>query len=149
MPFRASHLVWGVAAVCSAGLMLLGSGCGTSLPASPAGGSIVQVTERDFDISLPHRVPAGTVVLRVHNEGPDNHELIVVRLGKRPIPVRADGMTVNEEALAPSIVGQLEPGAPGSIRLLRLELTPGRYEVMCNMEGHFMGGMHDQFVAVA
>ncbi len=36
-----------------------------------------------------------------------------------------DGMTVNEEALKSSIVGALEPGAPGSVRELRVELTPG------------------------
>jgi uncharacterized cupredoxin-like copper-binding protein len=56
-------------------------------------------------------------------------------------------MTVDEAALAPSIVGSLEPGDPGSVRLLRLDLAPGRYEVMCNMEGHYMGGMHQQFTA--
>ena len=41
------------------------------------------------------------------------------------------------------------PGNGGSggddlafVRGLRLRLAPGRYEVFCNMAGHFMGGMH-------
>jgi uncharacterized cupredoxin-like copper-binding protein len=84
----------------------------------------------------------GKVVLRVHNLGPDNHELIVVRLDDHAIPIRADGVTVNEEALEPRTVGGLEPGVPGSIRELRLTLKPGRYEVFCNMSGHYLGGMH-------
>ena len=56
-------------------------------------------------------------------------------------------MTVNEEALKSSIVGTLEPGAPGSVRELRVELKPGRYVLLCNMSGHFMGGMHTVVVA--
>jgi uncharacterized cupredoxin-like copper-binding protein len=38
-------------------------------------------------------------------------------------------------------VGELEPGAPGSVRTLRLHLAPGRYVFFCNMAGHFLGGM--------
>lgn len=134
--------------VCCLGLAVLAGGCGASSPSS-SGGSLVRVTERDFKIVVPRHVPAGNVVFSVLNDGPDNHELIVVRLGKHPIPVRADGMTVNEEALQPSIVGSLEPGPPGSVRRLQVELVPGRYEVMCNMEGHYMGGMHQRFVVSA
>ena len=33
-------------------------------------------------------------------------------------------------------------GAPGSVRGLTLRLRPGRYEIFCNMAGHYMGGMH-------
>jgi hypothetical protein len=133
------------AGACCAGLVLLAAGCGTS-SGPTADGAVVNVTERDFGISIPSRLPAGPVVLHVHNDGPDAHELIVVRLGGRALPIRADGMTVNEEALEPSIVGSLEPGRAGSTRNLAFKLAPGRYEVMCNMEGHYMGGMHRRFV---
>ena len=49
---------------------------------------------------------------------------------------------MNEEALAPVELGALEPGAPGSVRALTVTLHPGRYEIFCNMAGHYMGGMH-------
>jgi len=132
---------------CAGVLVLLTGSCGgTPAPASD-GGSVVQITERDFHISAPARVPAGHVVFRVHNLGPDDHEFIVVRTDGHPLPLRSDGMTVNEESLQSSIVGALEPGPPGSVRYLKLDLPPGRYQVLCNMEGHYMGGMHDDFVA--
>jgi hypothetical protein len=104
---------------------------------------IVHITERDFHIRSPRRIAPGRVRLVVTNDGPDLHELIVVRdpAGTR-LPLRTDGLTVNEEALAPEEVGSLEPGVPGSVRGLTLRLRPGRYEIFCNMAGHYMSGMH-------
>jgi uncharacterized cupredoxin-like copper-binding protein len=63
------------------------------------------------------------------------------------LPLRGDGTTVDEETLKSEIVGVLEPGAPGSVRELRVHLAPGRYVLLCNMSGHFMGGMHTVVVA--
>src|SRR5262249_7571338 len=99
------------------------------------------VTERDFHITAPEKVRAGDVVLHVRNLGPDDHELIVVRAGKDELPLRADGLTVDEEKLEPRTVGGLEAGLPGSRRTLRVHLKPGRYEMFCNMSGHYLGGM--------
>jgi uncharacterized cupredoxin-like copper-binding protein len=106
----------------------------------------VTATERDFAISLPHVIPAGTVDIRVTNRGPDQHELIAVRAAKGALPLRHDGLTVSEEALAKAEVGALEPGKPGETRDLKVILTPGRYVFFCNMSGHFMAGMHTTVV---
>jgi uncharacterized cupredoxin-like copper-binding protein len=102
----------------------------------------VRVTERDFQISAPQQVSNGDLLLTVANQGPENHELIVVRAASARLPLRSDGLTVNEAALQPVKLPSLEPGAPGSVRELRLHLPPGRYVFFCNMAGHFMGGMH-------
>ena len=104
------------------------------------------MTERDFHISAPKRSRSGGLVLSVHNRGPDAHELIVVRERSARLPLRRDGSTVSEEKLEPIIVGTLEPGEPGSVRKLRLHLAPGRYELFCNMSGHYLGGMHTTLV---
>ena len=148
---RPSRFLIPGAVVAAALVGMLASGCGSTASQSTAsqssGASVVRVTERDFHIAAPAHVAAGNVVFRVKNAGPDDHEFIVVRLGDHSLPLRADGMTVNEESLQPSIVGSLEPGPPGTVRLLRLDLAPGRYALMCNMEGHYMGGMHQEFVA--
>jgi len=118
------------------------TGC-SSGPSSDGAAATVHITERDFHIAVsPSRVPAGHVTLTVRNRGPENHELIVVRLGNKPLPLRTDGVTVNEEALDREKVGGLEPGPPGDVRELRLKLRPGHYEVFCNMSGHYLGGMH-------
>ena len=133
-----------LAAVFAAGLVSLAAAvlyaAGPGGAASPS--HVVGVSERDFRISAPSRVRAGEVVLRVHNRGPDDHELIVVRSNGKQLPLRSDGLTVSEEALQHAELGALEPGAPGDVRELRLTLTPGRYVLFCNMEGHYLGGMH-------
>ncbi len=118
-------------------------GCSSGHATAGSGGTVARVTERDFHISVsPARVSAGRVVLTVHNRGPENHELIVVRLRHGALPLRADGITVDEKALKRSTIGGLEPGAAGETRELRVTLTPGRYELFCNMSGHYLGGMH-------
>jgi len=126
-------------------LALFASGCGGAAR-SPAGGLVVAVDEADFHISAPSHLAAGEYILSVHNEGPTDHELIVAPTGTGTLPLRADGLTVDEEALQSSEPGSLEPGAPGSTRLLRVRLTPGRYILFCNMEGHYMAGMHTEVV---
>ena len=109
----------------------------------PATGRVVDVSERDFSInvSTQHLAP-GRVTFRVTNHGPDDHELIVIRERGTQLPLRTDGITVNEEQLTPETVGALEPGAPGAVRNLTVRLKKGRYVLLCNMSGHFMGGMH-------
>ena len=117
------------------------SGCGGN-GALAGGGTVVRVSERDFRITAPKQVPSGDVVLQARNRGPDNHELIVVRAPEGKLPMRSDGLTVNEEALQKAEAGVLEPGDPGSVRELKLHLSRGRYVLFCNMSGHFLGGMH-------
>ena len=106
---------------------------------------MVRVSERDFTIRIPARIPAGNVRFLVDNRGPDQHELIVVRAAGAELPLRADAATVDEEGLERSTVGVLEPGAVGSVRELDVHLRPGRYEVFCNMAGHYLGGMSAEF----
>jgi hypothetical protein len=54
--------------------------------------------------------------------------------------MRKDGLTIDEDALEPMILGSLEPAGPGT-RDLEVRLEPGRYVMFCNMAGHFMSGM--------
>jgi uncharacterized cupredoxin-like copper-binding protein len=124
---------------------LITPGCsGDSGKRYPA--ATVRVSERDFAIKAPKRVRAGNMDLAVRNRGPDAHELIVVRAPRGKLPFRADGATVDEEALEHATPGALEPGEPGGLRHLRVRLSPGRYELICNMAGHYMGGMSRRLV---
>jgi uncharacterized cupredoxin-like copper-binding protein len=125
---------------------MLVAGCGGGRQ-EVSSGSIVGVSERDFKISAGGgQVAAGAVVLRVHNEGPDQHELIVVPAGRQGLPFRTDGFTINEEAIQRSELGSIEPQRPGSTEYVHVHLRPGRYLLFCNMAGHFMAGMHTDLV---
>jgi len=42
--------------------------------------------------------------------------------------------------------GSLEPAGAGAHRALTVHLSPGRYVFFCNMEGHYMAGMHTEVV---
>jgi len=128
-------------------MILAISGCGGSASAGAgAGGTVIGVTERDFHISTSiSHVSAGDVSLRISNQGPDEHELIVAP-ERSGLPIRSDGFTVNEEAIQRSELGSITPQQPGGTEYLRLHLAPGRYLLFCNMEGHYMGGMHTELV---
>jgi uncharacterized cupredoxin-like copper-binding protein len=138
-------LLSGAALLCALAIALSGCGVTGSAGASTTGKPVI-VTERDFKIAAPEQVSAGTVELSVRNEGPDAHELIVVRQHDHPLPLRRDGLTVDEDAVEKATAGNLEPGAPGSERELTVHLTPGRYVLLCNMSGHYMGGMHTELL---
>src|SRR5689334_3237123 len=98
----------------------LGGGCAGSNAHAGGAGSALNVFERDFHISAPVYVRAGEVRLAIHNQGPDRHELIVVREDGDRLPLRADGLTVNEERLKPQTAGNIEPSPPLAVRDLTL-----------------------------
>jgi hypothetical protein len=122
--------------------LVVAVGCGAGDGGASERKPTIRVTERDFRIDAPTTATAGLVTFTVRNRGPVAHELIVVRRGRDALPLRSDGTTVDEEALDPVTAGALEPGEAGGLRTLRLRLAPGRYELLCNMSGHYLGGMH-------
>jgi uncharacterized cupredoxin-like copper-binding protein len=123
---------------CVAATALL-SGC-SDTPSEPQPAATVTVVERDFAMKGPRQVPAGDVRVDVENRGPDAHEFILVRSDGTPLPLRKDGLTMDEDAVEDRIVAALEPELPGTHEI-DATLTPGRYVMLCNMSGHLMGGM--------
>jgi len=90
-------------------------------------------------------VRAGEVRLVVKNRGPDTHEVLVARTSEA-LPLRRDHITVDEDALEPVTLGEVEAESPGTVEVLQLKLRPGRYELFCNMAGHYLGGMRARLV---
>jgi uncharacterized cupredoxin-like copper-binding protein len=120
-------------------------GCSETDAVSRAPHQVVRITEKDFHIEVePRRIAAGDIELVVRNQGPDTHEVIMVRSGGSQPPLRSDGLTVDEDALHEA--GAAEGLDPHGVERVRLHLTRGRYELFCNMAGHFMAGMHAQLV---
>ena len=138
-----SMLAWiALAAVLMGGA----TACASSRSTDRGHEMLVRVKERDFRIRVwPKRLEAGEVRFVVENAGPVDHELIIVRKRRNAIPLRADELTVDGEALDPT-VATLEPAGPGSTREVRLNLPKGSYEIFCNMAGHYLGGMRAFFV---
>ncbi len=94
-------------------------------------------------------VPAGTVSFRVQNTGSLTHELVVLPLpaaGAGTRPVGADGTVTEQgslgEASATCAAGAGDGITPGATGWVTLHLAPGRYELICNLPGHYAHGMH-------
>jgi uncharacterized cupredoxin-like copper-binding protein len=101
-----------------------GGGNGTSAPAggSSAAGTAVQVTEKDFSISLAQKsLTPGTYTFQVNNTGAASHNLTV------------DGPGVSDKATS-----TIDPGSSGQ---LTVSLQQGSYELYCSIDGHKDRGM--------
>jgi uncharacterized cupredoxin-like copper-binding protein len=128
-------------------LVIAIAGCSSGGANSQGAATVAPILEKDFKITARrYEVPAGKVDLSVKNDGPDAHELIVVRETDAGLPLRKDGITVDEDAIEKRTLATLEPGQPGETRQLDVALAPGRYLLLCNMAGHYMGGMHTELV---
>jgi uncharacterized cupredoxin-like copper-binding protein len=127
--------------VLGAVLLLLAQGC-TRTP-DVASGHPVDLTLHDFRISATTtQVAEGSILFHVRNAAPATHEFLVVRtdLPADGLPLGPDGLRVDEEALhSVGEISQVDAGTTGS---LALRLPPGRYVFFCNLDGHYLGGMH-------
>ena len=56
------------------------------------------------------------------------------------LPIAADGLSVDEDRVAP--VGELTEVPTDASASLTVPLAPGRYVLFCNLEGHYLTGMH-------
>jgi uncharacterized cupredoxin-like copper-binding protein len=94
-------------------------------------------------------VPAGSVSFVATNFGGIDHELVVLPLGDNQRagmrPIGADSKIDEEaslgEASASGAEGAGDGIRPGSSGWVTLTLAPGRYELVCNLPGHYGAGM--------
>ena len=131
-------------------LALLGAVCAapSATASDPTPTNRIDVSMRDFKLKVSRSaVPAGVVVIRVHNRGPSTHEINVDRtdLPSGALPLKADGLTVDEDSPALHRVDSIEQLNLGDSGDLKLRLKPGHYVLYCNLEGHYLGGMHVDF----
>jgi uncharacterized cupredoxin-like copper-binding protein len=96
--------------------------------------------------------PRGVVSFVATNVGSVNHELVILPLPTNEIvgtrTLRADS-TVDEatsigEASNTCGSGTGEGIAPASSSWTVVTLAPGRYELVCNLPGHYAAGMYTQ-----
>lgn len=97
-------------------------------------------------------VPHGTVSFLVVNAGSLNHELVVVPLpdaqvvGTRAVggDAKIDEASSLGEASNTCGQGSGEGIAPATSSWVTVALPPGRYELVCNLPGHYTAGMYTQ-----
>jgi len=96
----------------------------------------------------------GTVSFLVTNAGSVSHEMVILPLSGSQIAgtrtIGGDAM-VNEagslgEASTSCGAGAGQGILPGISSWISVELKPGRYELVCNLPGHYAAGMYTQIV---
>ena len=134
------------AAVAVLAAMAISVACGDSETSE----SSVDIALQEWGISpAAIEVPAGKITFNVTNDGPDDpHELVIIRIGDTAIadiPV-VDGMVPEDEVDFVAEVEEIDVGESGT---LEIELTVGRYLLLCNIveeeddgtESHYELGM--------
>ena len=89
---------------------------------------------------------AGDVSFTMENRGTIQHEFLVVKTTYAPgeIPL-GENNRFDEEDAGLSVVDEIPEWAPGGKNTLTVKLEPGKYELLCNIEGHYKNGMHTAF----
>lgn len=138
---------------------MMGGRVSTRVPTLP--GTTVQVTALDMGAMMGGRagmrlavdrttVPAGTVSLVLGNSGFRTHELVVLPLaagqqaGTRSVGSdrKVDETGSLGEASQTGGSGTGEGVQPGTAGWTTLDLPAGRYELVCNLPGHYAAGMY-------
>lgn len=126
-------------------LTALALGCGTQTSSAPEEG-VVTATLTEFTIQLDRSsVAAGKVTFRVKNTGKMEHELIVLKTDAAPdkIPVDPANTAKVDESTS---VGEVSDVPAGETKSAVIELTPGKYVLICNKPGHYAAGQHVAFL---
>ena len=126
-------------------LAVTGAGGMNRLAATAAsGGGKVTATEgKPGEFSLvpkPTGVGPAKATFTVPNKGRLTHELVVIRTNTAPgkLPTNAKG-----EASEKGSIGETGDIAPGLVKTNRtLSLAKGKYALICNLPGHYKGGMY-------
>ena len=90
-------------------------------------------------------VPAGKVTFDVKNYGTMIHEMVVVKTEQTPQQLAEPDGTANES----TSVGEVADIEGGASKSFTLKLLPGHYILLCNLPGHYKGGMYAEFTVTA
>ena len=117
----------------------------TPTPIPGAVNVAVSLVEFSVDLDLSS-VPSGPVAFQVSNDGSIDHNFQVIRTDLAVDALPQSDNKVDETADALEIVGRISDfGAGGSQTAQFLELVPGSYVLICNVPGHYDGGMRVGF----
>ena len=121
-------------------VVLASSACAAPAPTDTSEVPSIYVDISDYKIVTDHpTIAAGHVVIGIRNHAAMAHELKVIKTDLAPDQLPVDGATA--KASEDGKVGELTNIPGGASRKLVLELTPGKYVLICNIAGHYQLGM--------
>ncbi len=112
----------------------------------PVADIVMKLTDYDFQLSKP--IPAGRHTIAVENAGPQEHEVVIVKLDARKRPIDFATWAEKQVGKAP---GTLHGGTSGIMSgdkvFLEVNLEAGEYGLICFVpdrkdgKGHYVHGM--------
>jgi uncharacterized cupredoxin-like copper-binding protein len=130
--------------VCATVLIIGLAGRSTGGLDIPAGYNVVKLDEFTYGFKLATlTLPAGNNLFVDHNTATIPHEFVIFKTDDPAdhLPLETD-KTVEEDA--PGLETVVDSGSDipsGQTRLLSADLEPGHYVLVCNLPGHYQGGM--------
>ncbi|HXG77574.1 MAG TPA: hypothetical protein VNJ53_13495 [Gaiellaceae bacterium] len=135
----------GLGGLACAALLIATAGLATAASSGSAADSELDVVlgkPREFALKTSARVgKAGEVEFVVRNMGRITHELIVLRTATRAGNLKPRPEEPSK-VVEPGFQFELEDIEPGDRVTIALPLKKGHYVLLCNIEGHYAGGMH-------
>ena len=127
-------------ATVAAMLLFILSAC-SSAPAATGGKVTATLTDNAIQLSQAS-VPNGPVTITVKNAGSVVHTLVVLRtnLSHDKIPFDASNQAKADER--GSVGGTTADVKPGQSTDIKLDLSAGKYVLICNELAHYQIGMH-------
>ncbi len=113
----------------------------TTAPASTTAVKSVDMIMTDFKFAPDNvTVAAGKVPITQKNAGGVEHEFVLLKTDQPADSFPLEGSQINEDK-AGTPVGEIEDVAPGKSKSKTFNLKPGKYVFVCNLPGHYSGGM--------
>lgn len=122
-------------AVAASGATLLLAGAVPALAATTANESL-----SNFKITGATSAKAGSVTFKVKNTSKIEHELVVIKTTTKAAKLKV----VKGKASEKGKVGEVALKG-GATKSLKLNLKKGHYALICNVDDHYMEGMHLDF----
>ena len=121
---------------------MVASAVALTLPAVADATGSVNVTLSDFKV-VPAKssASAGQVTFVVRNAAGMAHQLVVIRTSRKAADLPVSGARASEKGK----VGEVDDIGGGATKKLTLALKKGHYALICNLPGHYQGGMHADF----
>lgn len=114
-----------------------------ALRVTAADGTTVEIPE--WRVGAPAgrlaALPAGELRFELTNTDSASHNFVLIRADGPPeaLPVR-DGRV--DLVAAGEVAGEVQAFAPGESGTATFQVAPGDYVLLCNVEGHYAGGMY-------
>ena len=129
---RATLTAFAVAALAGVGIVA------TATAGSAAAPTVKVVLNEWKLIPSATTVKPGAVTFVVRNSGGIPHEFVVVKTTRHHHALPMKG----SQAVETGDVGEIEEILPGKTKRVTIKLKPGKYVLLCNLEGHYKAGQY-------